>query len=195
MTLLSATILLFLLMDPMGNLPIFVAILGDMPPQRRWGVLIRELLISLLVLMAFLFAGKPILELLHIQGPALSISGGIVLFLVALRMVFALEGDLLGRVESEPFIVPLAIPLIAGPATLTMLLILATQHPNRLGDWVLALLAAWAASAVILAACEPIQRVLGRRGLTVVKRLAGMMLVVIATQMFLDGLRAFLAWK
>ncbi|MCE5279157.1 MAG: MarC family protein [Planctomycetaceae bacterium] len=195
MTLLSATILLFLLMDPMGNLPIFVAILGDIPPQRRWSVLIRELMISLLVLLTFLLTGAHVLAVLHIKEPALNISGGIVLFLVALRMVFALEGDLLGRVEHEPFIVPLAIPLVAGPATMTMLLILATQHPNRLGEWVLALLSAWAATAAILAASEPIQRLLGRRGLTVVKRLAGMVLVVIATQMFLDGVRLFLVPK
>ncbi|MCD4824997.1 MAG: hypothetical protein K8S55_10330 [Phycisphaerae bacterium] len=193
MSILSATILLILVMDPLGNLPVVTVVMQDIPAKRRFRVLLRELLAALVVLMIFLLAGEHLLAVLHISKPALGISGGIILLLISLRMVFPIPGH--GLYESagnEPFIVPVAVPLIAGPSTMTVLLILASTYPGRLLDWVIALLTAWLGGGAILLLSGFLQRILGEKGLRAVERLMGMILIVIAVQMFLDGLGQFL---
>jgi multiple antibiotic resistance protein len=194
MSVLSATLLLFLVMDPFGNLPFFAAMLDGVAPRRRWRVLLRELAIALAVLLAFLLIGRYAVNLLHISPAALSISGGVILFLVALRMVFP-DSAAPGRAEAarEPFIVPMAVPMIAGPAAMALLLILASRHPARLPDWLLALCAAWAAMSVILMLSGAIHRLLGEKGVKALVRLMGMVLIVLAVQMFLNGVSAFMA--
>ena len=185
----AVAVTLFLVMDPLGNIPAFAAALKQVPPARRQQVLIRELLIALLVLVACLLVGRPLLSWLHLEPASISIAGGIVLFLIALRMVFPSEGAGLGEgVEGEPFIVPLAVPLLAGPSALSTLLLLAQTQPGKLGSWLVALLLAWAASAIILLASPLLERLLKRRGLLALERVMGMLLVMIAVQLFLDGL-------
>ncbi|MUG27312.1 YhgN family NAAT transporter [Aeromonas salmonicida] len=190
----SAAVMLFLIMDPLGNLPVFLSILRHIDPKRRRKVMMRELLFSLAIMMAFLFAGQQILNFLNLRQEAVSIAGGIILFLIAIKMIFPSEGGMTGLAAGEePFLVPMAIPMIAGPSILASLLLLANQEPTRMTDWSLALLMAWGASAVILMFYEVFNKLLGERGLTAVERLMGMLLVMIAVQMLLDGVHHYLA--
>ncbi|CAM4120883.1 MULTISPECIES: YhgN family NAAT transporter [Vibrio] len=190
----SAAVMLFLIMDPMGNLPIFSSLLKHVDKKRRRIVLIRELVIALLVMLLFLFAGDNILTFLSLNKEAVSISGAIILFLISLKMIFPPEGGLgasLGAGE-EPLIVPLAIPLMAGPSIIATLILLAHKDPTRMFDWSLALVAAWLASAVILMFSELFERIVGEKGLQAVERLMGMLLLMIAVQMFLNGIESYL---
>ena len=193
MTILSAALLLFLILDPLGNVPVFLSVLKPLPPHRQRVVLVRELLIALGVLMAFLWGGKYALELMHLRQESVAIAGGIVLFLIGIRMIFPRPEGLLGELpDGEPFIVPLAIPLIAGPSGMAAVMLMGSNEPGRLGEWSLALLLAWAATAAILLAAPLLYRLLGRRALAAVERLMGMLLVAISVQMLLDGLSAYL---
>ena len=193
MTILSAALLLFLILDPLGNVPVFLSVLKPLPPHRQRGVLVRELLIALAVLMAFLWGGKYALELMHLRQESVAIAGGIVLFLIGIRMIFPRPEGLLGELpDGEPFIVPLAIPLIAGPSGMAAVMLMGSNEPHRLGEWSLALLLAWAATAAILLCAPLLYRLLGRRALSAVERLMGMLLVAISVQMLLDGLSAYL---
>ena len=186
--------MLFLIMDPLGNLPVFLSILRHIDPKRRRKVMMRELLFSLVIMMAFLFVGQQILNFLNLRQEADSIAGGIILFLIAIKMIFPSEGGVTGLAAGEePFLVPMAIPMIAGPSILASLLLLANQEPTRMADWSLALLMAWGASAVILMFYEVFNKLLGERGLTAVERLMGMLLVMISVQMLLDGVHHYLA--
>ncbi|MCX7699787.1 MAG: NAAT family transporter [Gemmataceae bacterium] len=190
MTLVSAAILLFLVMDPMGNVPFFITALKDVPEERHRRVVIRELLIALAAMIIFLFAGQSLLGLLRISEPALTIAGGIILFLIAVRMIFpSEESDLQERLGGEPFIVPLAIPYVAGPSVLATELLLMSREPQLWWRWLIALLLAWFVSSVILYFGSSMRRFLGERGLVAATRLMGMVLTTIAVQMVLDGLR------
>ena len=194
MTTISAAILLFLILDPLGNVPVFLSLLRGLPPKRQRYVLARELLIALAVLFLFLFAGKAILAAMHLRQESVSIAGGIVLFLIGLKMIFPGQDGLAGpQAEGEPFIVPMAIPLIAGPSGMAAVILMASNEPNRLGDWSLALFIAWAATAAILFSATFLYKVLGRQVLTAVERLMGMLLVALSVQMLLDGLHSYLA--
>ena len=185
----SAAIMLFLIMDPLGNLPIFMSILKSIEPKRRKKVLARELSFSLIIMLVFLFSGQAVLDFLNVKQQAVSIAGGIILFLIAIRMIFPQPGGPVGLTgDQEPFLVPLAIPMVAGPSVLAALILLANQDPGRMMDWTVALLAAWGASATILMFSGTLHRLLGERGLTAVERLMGMILIMIAIQMFLDGI-------
>ncbi|MEI7782062.1 MAG: MarC family protein [Planctomycetota bacterium] len=188
MTTFSAAILLFFVMDPIGNIPLFLAALKPVDPVRRFRVVGRELLIAYALLVAFLLAGRPLLSMLAISEPALTIAGGIVLFLIALRMVFPAEHGRLGEdIDGEPFVVPLAVPYIAGPSALATVLLMTSREPARRTDWFFALSAAWLASAVILLLGARLSHFLGAKGITAIERLMGMVLVASAVQMFLDG--------
>lgn len=189
----SAAVMLFLIMDPLGNLPIFMSVLKMIEPKRRKFILIRELLFALVILYVFLFSGQALLDFLNIQQETVSIAGGIILFLIALKMIFPVKGSSpIGLAAGEePYIVPLAIPMIAGPSTLAALILLSNQSPDRMGDWALALGAAWVVSAAILLFSGLFHRILGERGLAAMERLMGMILVMIAIQMFLNGVGTY----
>jgi len=193
MTLASAAILLFLVMDPLGNVPPFVSTLAKVAPERRTRVLARELLIALAALLLFLFFGRPLLGLFGIREESLAVAGGIVLLLISLRMLFPGSVAADEELEGEPFVVPLAIPLVAGPSSLATILLLAGR-PDA-DPWLLsgALLVAWAATSAILLLSPLLQRALGRRGLVALERLMGLLLVALAVQLFLDGVKAYLA--
>lgn len=193
MTTFSAAILLFFVMDPIGNIPLFLSALKPVEPGRRLLVVARELLIAYALLVAFLYAGRPLLATLGISEPALTMAGGIVLLLIAIRMVFPAQHGLLAEpVSGEPFIVPLAVPYVAGPSALATVLLMTSGDPARHADWFLAISAAWLASAVILLLGSQVSRFLGDKGITAVERLMGMVLVASAVQMFLDGLETVL---
>ncbi|MFD1800850.1 YhgN family NAAT transporter [Mixta tenebrionis] len=190
----SATILLLLIMDPLGNLPIFMSVLKHLEPKRRRLVLIREMLIALGIMLLFLFAGEKILAFLNLRTETVSISGGVILFLIAIKMIFpSAESNSSGLpVGEEPFLVPLAIPLVAGPSLLATLMLLSHQYPNHMGYLVGALLCAWGVTVVILLLSGLFLRLLGDKGVNALERLMGLILIMLATQMFLDGIRAYL---
>jgi small neutral amino acid transporter SnatA (MarC family) len=191
-TIASAALLLFLILDPLGNIPVFLGLLRTLPPRRQRVVLARELLIALGVLVAFLWGGKYGLELMHLRQESVSIAGGIVLFLIGIRMIFPPPEGLMGEIpDGEPFIVPMAIPLIAGPSGMAAVMLMGSNEPGRLVDWSIALLIAWAATAAILFSATVLYRFLGTRVLTALERLMGMLLVAISVQMFLDGLSTY----
>jgi multiple antibiotic resistance protein len=188
----SAIVTLLLVMDPLGNIPVFLSVLKAVPPGRRRLVLAREIGLAYLVLLVFLLIGDFILQFLGLQPEAVSIAGGIVLFLIALRMIFPGERTLAGDpLDGEPFVVPLAIPLIAGPSALATLLLLQRSGLNS-GGLLLAVTIAWMVSAILLLSSTFLYRVLRERGLIAVERLMGMLLVMVAVQMLLNGLRTFL---
>jgi multiple antibiotic resistance protein len=193
MDLFSVVVTLFVIMDPLGNVPIFLSVLKQVPAERRRKVVIREVLIAYVVLLLFLLVGGHILRLLQIDQETISIAGGIVLFLIALRMIFPQHSDFGSSPEGEPLVVPLAIPLIAGPSTLATLLLLQRSNDIASSDLFLATTIAWLLTAVILIAAPFFYRVLGARGLIALERLMGMVLVMISVQMFLNGVTEFLS--
>lgn len=190
----AAAVTLFLIMDPLGNIPIFLSVLSKVTPERRRRILIRELLIALAIMLLFLFTGPAILTSLGLSREAISIGGGLVLMIIAIRMIFPSRGGVMGDdgAEGEPLIVPLAIPLIAGPSVLATLVLLAETGPDRNGDWLLAMVGAWAATAAILLLSQRLYNILGARGLKAIERLMGMILVTISVQMLLDGFKSYL---
>ena len=194
MTILSAALLLFLILDPLGNIPVFLSLLKPLPAKRQRVVLRRELLIALAVLMGFLWFGKYALEAMHLRQESVAIAGGIVLFLIGIRMIFPKPEGLMGAIpDGEPFIVPMAIPLIAGPSGMAAVMLMGSNEPGRLGEWSLALLLAWGATAAILLSAPLLYKLLGSRALTALERLMGMLLVAISVQMLLDGLGTYLS--
>jgi multiple antibiotic resistance protein len=194
MSIYSAAILLFLVMDPLGNMPVFLTVLKDVPTEKRRKIIFRELVIALIVLLVFLFIGRYILEVLDLSEPSLSIAGGIILFVIALRMIFSSpDGGFAVGPDREPFIVPLAIPLVAGPSAMACVLLLATREPGRMLDWTIALIGAWVFTAIILILSTVLSRALGHRGLQAMERLMGMILTTISVQMFLNGIKQFMA--
>lgn len=194
MDLLSAAITLALVIDPIGNIPAFLAALENTSAERRSRVILREMCIALLILILFLFFGERMLAALNISGPALSVAGGVVLFLVSLNMIFPTRGMAFSREErGEPFITPLAVPLAAGPSAMTAVMLLGSREPDRIWLWFLALLIAWSVSAVTLLAGDQLRRLLGDRMISALEKLMGMILTTIAVQMLLEGVREF--WR
>lgn len=193
MDLFSSVLTLFLIMDPLGNIPLFLAVLRVVPPERRQRVLLREIGFAYLVLLGFLFAGRYLMRFLQLEPETIGIAGGIILFLIAVRMVFpSAEGVMGETMEGEPFIVPLAVPLFAGPSTLAALLLLEQAAPLQMGSLLLAVTIAWAVSGGILLSSTFFYRLLGERGLIAMERLMGMILVMVAVQMTMNGVRAFM---
>jgi multiple antibiotic resistance protein len=191
--LISAVGLLLLTTDPLGNVPSFVSILQAVPPERRQRVVRRELFFALGIMLLFLFVGRQLTGLLGIRPEAISIAGAIVLFLVAIQMILPGTGRSMSESENnEPYIVPLATPLVAGPATLATLILIASR-PGGTKIGFCALLIAWAATFCTLISAPAIMRVLRQRGSRAVERLMGMLLVMLSVQMFLNGLREYLA--
>ena len=190
----SAILTLFLIMDPLGNIPLFLAALKPVRPERRRLVLVREIAIAYLVLVAAVLVGQHVLRFLGLEQETVSIGGGIVLFLIAVRMIVPGEGSMAGDTpEGEPFIVPLAVPFVAGPSAVAAVLLLERSAPGQTLALLTAVTIAWALSGAILLSSPFFYRLLRERGLIAVERLMGMLLVMIAVQMFMNGVRAFLA--
>ncbi len=192
MTTLSAALLLFLVMDPLGNIPLFLTTLKKVEASRQRKVVLRELLIALVVLVSFLFLGQYLLQLLNLSQTALTTAGGIILMIIAIKMIFPADhASLKEDVEGEPFIVPLAIPYVAGPSAMATSLLMMSGDPDRWADWLLAVFLAWFASALIIYFSSYFARFLGEKGLIAIERLMGMLLITVAVQMLLTGIAEF----
>ena len=190
----SATILLVLVIDPFGNVPLVVSAMKGVPPARRPWVVVRECLAAYVILLAFMFGGTTFLQWLHLSETSLSIAGGVILFMIALRMVFPRPEGIFGDPPgAEPFLVPLAIPSIAGPSALATVMLMASRDPAHLGEWTLALSAAMAATTLVLLAAHRLQGWLGERAVLAMERLMGLVLTALAVEMLLGGVRSFVA--
>lgn len=186
----SATILLLLITDPLGNIPIFVNTLRAVPPERRARVIVREVLIAFGLLLAFMLVGQSFLKALSLSDVSLQIGGAVVLFLIALRMIFPPPPQDTPVPVAEPLIVPLAIPALAGPSAMATVLLLVSQAPERRLEWVAALTVTMLVCAVVLLLAERLQRVVGLRVVSAFERLMGLILVSISVEMLIRGLKS-----
>jgi len=186
--------LLFLVTDPFGNVPLFVSALANVPLARRWRVVVRECAIAFALLLLFMFFGRHFLSALQLSEVSLRIGGGVILFLIALRMVFPQPGGVLGDVEHdhEPFIVPLAIPALAGPSALATVLLFSSNETAEVLLHVGALSLVAVVWLIVLLSAERMQRALGARVMTAFERLMGLILTAMAVEMLLAGIRAYL---
>jgi MarC family membrane protein len=190
---LSAFILLLLVLDPMGNVSTFMALLRGVEPTRRRKIILRECAVAMVLLLLFLGVGERFLAILGLSQSSLGIAGGIILFLIALRMVFESSAKVFGGLpEGEPFIVPLAVPMLVGPSALATVILLSTEHHVGMGTAMLAIVLAMTVTTIVLLLGERIARVLGERGLQAMERLMGLLLTAIAVEMFLRGVREFM---
>jgi len=189
---LSAFILLLLVLDPLGSLPIFIPVMREVSPQRRRWVAVREVGIAFSVLFAFMFLGEGFLRVMHLSERSLEVGGGVILLMVAIRMIFSAEGGVYGTPEGkEPMIFPLAIPLLAGPSAMATVLLLASRQPERLATWVGALACAMAVSLTILLLCNRIRQWVGDSVVSAFEKLMGLVLTAIAVEMILAGLKRY----
>lgn len=187
----SATILLILITDPIGNIPIFANALRHVPPHRRPWVILREVLIAFVLLLTFMFVGESFLRAMNLSELALQIGGAVILFLIALRMVFPPPKADEAEMQVEPLIVPLAVPSIAGPSALATVLLLVSQAPDKRMDWIAALCVTMMVSAVVLVMAERIQRWAGESLVLALERLMGLVLVSVSVEMLLRGIKTF----
>jgi small neutral amino acid transporter SnatA (MarC family) len=189
---LSAGFLLLLVLDPFGNMPIVLSALAKVPRERHRGIIVRECLFAYAILLAFMAGGKAFLDFLQLSETSLAIAGGIVLFLIALRMIFPRPEGVFGDPPGvEPFLVPLAVPAIAGPSAVATVMLMASRDPGQIAGWILALTAAMIATLVVLLGAQRLERLLGERGIRAIERLTGLLLTAIAVQMLLDGITTF----
>lgn len=190
----STAVIFVMIMDPLGNVPLFLTALKHTADERRRRVIVRELLIALAVMLIFLFGGRGFMRLFHLDQATLSVAGGVILLLIALRMIFPTpERSLRETVDDEPFIVPLAVPYVAGPSLLAIEVVLVSGNPDGLPWYLIALVIAWTITAIVLYFSQGLHRLLGTKTLVAVERLMGMVLVIIATQMMLEGIALFFA--
>ena len=190
----SAVVILILVIDPLGNIPLFVSLLQKVAPRRRTWVVVREWLIALVLLLGFVFAGEGVLRLFGLTDPSLNIGGGVILFLIALGMIFRPGLGAFGALpEGEPLVVPLAIPAIAGPGAMATVIVLASRAPGRLPEWAAAVGVAMLASLVVLLLADRLARWVGKRALAAVERLFGLILTAFAVEMMLRGIAGFVA--
>jgi MarC family membrane protein len=190
----SAFVILLLVIDPFGNIALLVAVLRGVPSERRARVIVREWLIALAVLLVFLLFGEHLLRLFGLSDPSLSIAGGVILFLIALRMIFHSEQGIFGPFPAgEPLIVPLAIPAMAGPGAMATVIVLASRAPQRMLEWMGALALAMVSTLVLFLFADRIGRLLGERALAAVERLMGLILTAFAVEMLLRGVAGFVA--
>lgn len=188
----SAVVILALVTDPFGNVPLVNAMLGEVPVPRRRMIILRECAIAFATLALFMVAGRQLLALMQLSQSSLSIAGGVILFMIAIRMVFGDPEGIFGSPpRGEPFIVPLAIPMIAGPSALATVMMMATREPHRILEWGGALVAAMAFCTAVLLAGERMQRSMGPGAMQAIERLMGLILTAVAVEMLLGGIRSF----
>jgi small neutral amino acid transporter SnatA (MarC family) len=189
----SAAILLLLVIDPFGNIPLVVSAMHNVAPERRVRVVLRECVAAYAILLVFMIGGQSFLQLMHLSEVSLTIAGGIILFLIAIRMVFHHPDGIFGDPPGgEPFLVPLAVPSIAGPSALATVMLMASRDPGKMGAWFTALSAAMLVTTVVLLAAHRLQAVLGERAIVALERLMGLVLTALAVEMLLSGIRTFL---
>jgi len=192
-TFLSAFVLLLLVLDPFGSLPIFISVLRGVPPQRRTAIALREVAIAFAVLLLFMVGGQGFLSLMRLSERSLEVAGGVILLIIAIRMIFASGGEIYAADGSgrEPFIFPLAVPLLAGPSAMATVLLLASRQPGRLLEWVGALSAAMLVSGTVLLLADRLRRWLGASMVAAIEKLMGLVLTAVAVEMILAGLKRY----
>ena len=193
---LSATILLILITDPLGNIPLFIAALKQVKPERRRRVVFRECFIAFVVLLTFMFFGKGFLEVMHLTDESLRVAGGVILFLIAIKMIFPNGdgGSVFGgdKMHGEPFIVPIAVPLIAGPSAMATVLLMSTREPDRMLEWIGALTLTILVTLFVFLFSGRIHKLLGEQAITALERLMGLVLTAISIEMLLGGVAAYI---
>lgn len=188
----SALILLLLVLDPLGSLPIFIPVMRQVAPERRRWVALREVGIAFAVLFVFMFVGEGFLRVMRLSERSLEVAGGVILLMVAIRMIFGGGGGAYGVQEGkEPLIFPLAVPLLAGPSAMATVLLLASRQPDRMGAWIGALACAMAVSLLVLLLCNQIRRWVGDSVVSATEKLMGLVLTAIAVEMILAGLKRY----
>ena len=192
-TFIQTFILLLLVTDPFGGVPLFVSALSSVPQHRRFKVVVRECLIAFLILLLFMFFGRHFMSALQLSEASLRISGGVILFMIALRMVFPQSGGILGDVDNshEPVIVPLAIPALAGPSALVTVLLFSSDNKMDVAMHVLALILVAIVWLIVLLSAERMQRLLGERTMVAFERLMGLILTAMSIEMLLAGVHDF----
>ena len=192
-SLISAFILLLLVLDPFGSLPIFISVMSSVAPARRTAVALRELAVAFAALLAFMLGGQGFLTVMRLSERSLEVAGGVILLIIAIRMIFSVGGEIYAADGSgrEPFIFPLAVPLLAGPSAMATVLLLASRQPEHLVEWIGALTAALAVSGVVLLAADRIRRVLGSQMVAAIEKLMGLVLTAVAVEMILAGLKRY----
>lgn len=191
-TFVSAFILLLLVLDPFGSLPIFIPVMQTVPAPRRRAVALREVAIAFAVLCFFMFFGQGFLRVMRLSERSLEVAGGVILLMVAIRMIFNQGAGIYGMPDGrEPFVFPLAVPLLAGPSAMATVLLLASQQPDRLAEWAAALACAMAVSGLMLVGCARIHRWLGDSVVSALEKLMGLVLTAIAVDMILAGLKRY----
>jgi multiple antibiotic resistance protein len=189
-TVLAAIFLLIIIMDPIGNVPVFLSILKNIPLERRKKIIIRELIIAFAILLFFMFVGRFLLQLLQIEQSSLGIAGGIILFIIAIRMIFpGTKPMFTHNEESEPLVVPLAIPMLAGPSAIAAVILFMAQEPSRWIEWIFVVFVASLISGIILLSSEALGSKLGNRALTAIERLMGIFLIMVSVDFILDGIK------
>ncbi|MBQ0930715.1 MarC family protein [Ideonella sp. 4Y16] len=188
----SALVLLLLVLDPFGSLPIFISVMRGVAPERRRVVALREAGIAFGVLLAFMVSGQGFLSLMHLSERSLEVAGGVILLIIAMRMIFASGGEIYATDGArEPMIFPLAVPLLAGPSAMATVLLLASRQPEKLWSWVGALTLAMVVSTVVLMSAERIRKLIGTPMVSALEKLMGLVLTAIATEMVLAGLKRY----
>jgi small neutral amino acid transporter SnatA (MarC family) len=184
----SALVILLLVLDPLGNLPVVLSLLKNIPREKRRGVIMLECLIAFSVLLIFMLTGRAFLQLIHLSERALEVAGGVILFMVAIRLVFPGPSGVFGDLgDRPPLIFPLAIPLIAGPSAMATVLLMASRQPERMLEWVAALACAMASTTIILLSGGWLLRILGEAVLSAIEKLMGLILTAVAVEMILAG--------
>ncbi|MDF0606372.1 MarC family protein [Neisseriaceae bacterium TC5R-5] len=191
---LSATVLLILIIDPLGNIPLFIAALKQVKPERRKKVVYRECLIAFSVLCTFMFFGRDFLKLMHLTDASMRVAGGVILFLIAIKMIFPGEGNMFGneKIHGEPFIVPIAIPLIAGPSAMATVMLMSSRDPDRMLEWIGALMICMLITTIVFLFSGKLQKLLGEQAITALERLMGLVLTAIAIEMLLSGIATYI---
>ncbi len=199
--LITAFTTLFIIIDPPGLAPVFIALTQGMSAAQRRAIALRAFLVAAALMMLFLFTGEAVLQFIGISMDAFRIAGGILLFLTALDMLFqkrqarreenAAEGQ--AEHHDDPSVFPLALPLIVGPGAITTVILLAGQSASAADHIAIAGVVLSVLVIVFLAflAAPAIERALGKTGLNIVTRVLGMLLAALAVQFVLDGLRGF----
>jgi MarC family membrane protein len=188
----SAFVLLLLVLDPFGSLPIFISVQKGVAPERRTRVALRETLIAFTVLLVFMLAGQGFLNLMRLSERSLEVAGGVILLIIAIRMIFSGGAEVYASdSQREPLIFPLAVPLLAGPSAMATVLLLASRQPDRMLHWIGALTLAMALSGIVLLTADRIRRWLGSSMVSAIEKLMGLVLTAIAVEMVLAGLKRY----
>jgi multiple antibiotic resistance protein len=189
-SIISTALVLGFVLDPFGNVPLVLALLKDFEPKKRFRIIVREVFIGLVILLAFLFFGNGFLSLFHLETEAVTIAGGVIFLIIGLRLIFpGSKGSSLYAADGEPLVVPIAMPMIAGPSALATLVLMAKTHSDHISGLFVALMIAWTVTAIIMISAPFLYRILKKRGIIALERLMGMLLLIMAVQMFLNGIK------